>query len=200
MKYTMMMAVVSKALDGMIKGEIPDKKVRKAIRQEYREILERASDIGSSNKLLSSYLLAAYFIGMNRSTNLSPEDNIRILEGGMRKSRALKLFMGDSKSYFSPKAMESRKTWSALTHDENHRKQYPNDWVVDFLPGEGKYAFGFDYLECGVCKLCRDEGCPELAKYLCRLDYMLVEIMGLHLDRTQVLAEGKEKCDFRFWK
>ena len=200
MKYTMMMAAVGKALDGMIKGEVSDPKVRKAVRQEYRAVMERASDIGSSNKLLSSYLLAAYFIGMNRSTGLSPEENIRILEDGMRKSRALKLFMGDSKSYFSQKAMESRKTWSALTHDESHRKQYPNDWVVDFLPGEGKYAFGFDYLECGVCKLCRDEGCPDLAKFLCRLDYMLVEIMGLHLDRTQVLAEGKEKCDFRFWK
>ena len=195
----MVMAVVGKALDAMIKREIPETQVRKAIRQEYRAVMQRASDIGSSNKLLSSYLLAAYFIGMNRSTRLPAEENIRILESGMRKSRALKLFMGDSKSYFSPKAMKSRKDWSALTHAESHRKQYPNDWVVDFLPGEGKYAFGFDYRECGVCKLCRDEGCPELAKYLCRLDYMLVEIMGLHLDRTQVLAEGKEKCDFRFY-
>ena len=200
MKYTMMMSLVGKTLERMIRREIPEHQVRKAIRQEYRAVMESASDIGSNNKLLSSYLLCAFFIAMVRSTDLSPEENIKILEDGMRKSRALKLFMGDSKSYFSEKAMASRKAWSALTHEESHKKQYPNDWVVDFLPGEGKYAFGFDYLECGVCKLCRDEGCQPLAKYLCRLEYMLVEIMGLHLDRTQVLAEGKEKCDFRFYR
>ena len=200
MKYSMMMTAVERALEGMIRNPISGREVRNSIRKEYKNILLRASDIGSSNKLLSSYLLASFFIAMNRSTGLNPEENIEILEAGMRKSRALKLFMGDSKSYFSPKAMESRRKWSVLTKEEAHKKQYPNDWVVEFLEKTPEYEFGFDYLECGVCKLCRDEGCPELAKHLCRLDYMLVEIMGLHLERTMVLAEGAPKCDFRFSK
>ena len=45
MKYTMVMAVVGKALDAMIKREIPETQVRKAIRQEYRAVMQRASDI-----------------------------------------------------------------------------------------------------------------------------------------------------------
>ncbi|MCD8003841.1 MAG: L-2-amino-thiazoline-4-carboxylic acid hydrolase [Clostridia bacterium] len=32
---------------------------------------------------------------------------------------------------------------------------------------------GYDYLECGICKLCRNEECPVLAKYLCQLDFVM---------------------------
>lgn len=55
-----------------------------------------------------------------------------------------------------------------------------------------------DYLECGICKLCQREGCPELAQCLCRLDFLFVKVMGLELERTTTLAEGGMRCDFRF--
>ena len=70
--------------------------------------------------------------------------------------------------------------------------------MVDVIEQGPDFTFGFDYRECGVCKLCRDEGCPELAPYLCRLDYMTTDMMGIHLERTMTLAEGAPKCDFRF--
>ncbi len=60
------------------------------------------------------------------------------------------------------------------------------------------FEFGLDYHECGVCKLCHDEGCSEYAKYLCRFDFMTSEMMGIQLKRTMTLAEGFNKCDFRF--
>lgn len=47
-------------------------------------------------------------------------------------------------------------------------------------------------------KPCKDEGCPELAKYLCRYDYLLADIMGMELKRTGTIAEGYDKCDFRY--
>ncbi len=55
-----------------------------------------------------------------------------------------------------------------------------------------------DYTECGICKLCRDEGVPDLAKYLCKLDYVLADLMGLALTRTTTIAEGGTCCDFRY--
>ena len=200
MKVSMSVNLVGSVLSGLIKKDVQNRQTRREILKEYRAVMSRASDIGSSNRLLSSYLLAAFFIAMNRQDGLSADENIEILETNMRKSRALKAFMGDAKGYFSEKSMASRRKWSAETHDPAHRQQFPNDWVVDVLEKTEHYQFGFDYLECGVCKLCRDEKCPELAKYLCSLDYMLVEIMGLHLNRTMVLAEGAPKCDFRFLK
>ena len=109
MKYSLMFRAVGTALNGMIKDGVPDKAIRRRIKAEYRSILEHAADIGSSNTLISSYLLAAFFIAMNRCNTLTPEENIAILEGGMRKSKLLKTFMGDSKGYFSEKHMAARR-------------------------------------------------------------------------------------------
>ena len=194
MKSNVMIKGMGLALNSIVKKVIPNKDVLRSIKKEYQTIMDRAEDIGASNRLLSSYGLAAYFIAMNRKDELSPEENCRILDEGMRSSKLIKAVMGNSKSYFSEKSMESRRQWSKETHE----KHYANDWVVDVLEKTDDYEFGFDYTECGVCKLCRDEGCPELAKYLCSLDFMLVEVIGIGLKRTTTLAEGGDRCDFRF--
>ncbi len=197
MKYDGMCSIFGMVLNGIVKEKIADKNVRKDIKKCYKEIVLRAKDIGGSkNNLLSSYLLAAYFIAMNRVDKLTLEENIDIMEQGMRKSKIIKTFMGNSDGYFSEKKMAFRREWSTKTHE----RKFENNWVVDVVEKSDDFEFGLDYTECGVCKLCRDENCFEYAKYLCRLDYMLVEIMGLGLRRTMTLADGDDKCDFRFLK
>ena len=196
MKYNMTFRMLGTVLNGIVTKEIKDKNISKHIKKSYKEIVLRADDIGSKNKLLGAYALAAYFIAMNRHDKLTPEENCNLLENGLRNSKIYKMSMGNSKQYFSEKNMESRRQWSK----ETYKRKYKNDWVVDVLEKTDSYDFGFDYHECGVCKLCRDEGCFELAKYLCRLDYMTSDIMGIHLKRTMTLADGYEKCDFRFSK
>ncbi len=168
--------------------------VKKKTLTEYHQILNNAKDIGKRNQLLSCYAIAAWFIAMNRSDGLSPQENYEIMQKGFRHSRLFRLVMGDADQYLDPKRIEKRKQWAQSTH----LRTYENDWVVNLLPGNGEYDLGFDYLECGICKLCRDEGCPELAKYLCKLDYLFADVMGMRLERTTTLAEGGSKCDFRF--
>ena len=151
MKYSMVMNLAGSYLGYLVKPGIRESGRRNEIKKEYRAVMERASDIGSSNRLLSSYLLAAYFIAMNRKGGLTPEENIKLLEENMRSSKALKLFMGDSKGYFSEKAMAARREWSRETRYPAHRKAYPNDWVVEVREQGENYRFGFDYRDCGVC-------------------------------------------------
>ena len=194
MKYNMTFRMLGMVLGGIIKKEIPDKAVRKNIKTTYRDIVERASDIGSNNRLLGAYALAAYFIAMNRCDSLTPVQNCDIMENGLRASKLYRMTMGSADAYFSEKNMASRRVWSKETYE----RKYKNNWIVDVIEKAPGFEFGFDYKECGVCKLCRDEGCPEFAKYLCRLDYMTTDMMGIHLDRTMTLAEGGPKCDFRF--
>ena len=119
--------------------------------------------------------------------------------GGMDPNRIsitqrLAKVLGDAESYLDPKKMEGRLQWSA----ESHKREYENDWVVDILPGNGEYDLGYDYHECGACKLCNDEGCPELAAYICRMDFVLADIMNMKLVRTGTIAEGAPYCDFRY--
>ena len=194
MKMNPTLTVLGMVLNGIAKKALPDREVCKAIKKSYRDILERAADIGANNRLLGAYALAAYFISMNRCDGLTPEENCDIMEKGLRSSKVYRIAMGSADHYFSEKNMESRRAWSKETYE----RKYANDWIVDVIEKAPGFEFGFNYKECGVCKLCRDEGCPELAKYLCRLDYMTTDMMGIHLDRTMTLAEGAPYCDFRF--
>ena len=196
MEFNMTFKLFGKVLTGFLKKRISDKTVINAVKDEYKKIALRAKDIGGKNNLLSSYAMAAYFIAMNRCDGLSAEENIQILEEGLKTSKLVRMTLGSGDGYFDAKKTEHRKEWSKETHEH----KYENDWVVDILPKCEDYELGYDYHECGVCKLCEDEGCFELAKYLCRLDWLLVELIGIHLERTQTLAEGGEKCDFRFQK
>lgn len=196
MKYSSTFKMLGMVLNGIVKKAVKNPKVMKDIKVEYKAIVERASDIGDKNMLIGAYGLAAYFIAMNRCDGLDAPSNCDILEKGLKTSKMYKMTMGSGDSYFDEKRMVARRKWS----EETYQHKYKNDWVVDILEKTDDYDFGMDYHECGVCKLCHDEGCPELAQYLCRLDFMTAEMMGIRLERTQTLAEGNEKCDFRYSK
>ena len=172
-----------------------DRTTKNAIKKEYAAIVKRAKDIGKS-KVLSAYLMAAYFIALNRNTDTSPQENYELFKDGLYDSKLFHLALGKADAYLDKKKLPGRMEWSR----NSHRKQYENDWVVDVLAGNDEYDLGYNYLECGVCKLCRDEGCFELAKYLCQLDYVMADMMGMELKRTQTIAEGHSYCDFRYKK
>ena len=62
------------------------KEVAKKIEEEHGKIVARAKDIGKS-KLLSSYIMASYYIAMNRSTGKSAEENYEIFRDGLCASK-----------------------------------------------------------------------------------------------------------------
>ena len=49
-------------------------------------------------------------------------------------------------------------------------------------------------------KFLRAQGAMKLAPYVCAVDKIASEMLGWGLTRTMTLAEGCEKCDFRFKK
>jgi hypothetical protein len=49
-------------------------------------------------------------------------------------------------------------------------------------------------------KFLQQQGAPELGPYLCAADLVYSEMLDWGLIRTQTLAEGADKCDFRFKK
>lgn len=178
-----------------LKKRLPNERnIRHKILREYKAINLRAKDIGPKNKLMNSYMMTAYFIAMNRVTGLSSDENYDILETGLSQSKLFKSVLGNAGSYLDEKKWDGRKEWDEKTH----RKEYENDWVVTVIKGNNDFELGYDYEECGVCKLCRDENCFELAKYLCRLDFLMADMIGMKLVRTKTLAEGDKVCDFRF--
>ncbi len=82
---------------------------------------------------------------------------------------------------------------------ESQRHPYPDGYVFRYVPSDGvTFDYGVDYLECASCKFLSRQGAPELAPYLCTVDYIYSEMFGWGLVRTTTLAEGGDRCDFRF--
>ncbi|MCD8028878.1 MAG: L-2-amino-thiazoline-4-carboxylic acid hydrolase [Erysipelotrichaceae bacterium] len=166
----------------------------KELRDEYDAIINRAKSVGNSN-MLSSYCMGAFFIALYHLNN-DVEQNYEIFKDGLKSNKIFKKALGSADSYLSEKKLVKRKKWEK----ESHLKIHENDWVVNVLANGENYTLGYDYLECGICKLCKDEGCFEIAKYLCKLDFILANIMGMDLKRTNTIADGAEYCDFRYSK
>lgn len=167
---------------------------KKQLKKEYETIIERAKDIGQS-RMMSAYCMGAFFIAAYH-LNSNVEENYLYFEEGLKNSKIFKKALGNADQYLSKKKMKGRKEWER----QSHLKQYENEWVVDVLEGNGDYDLGYNYHACGICKLCKDEGCFEIAKYLCQLDYLLAQLMGMKLVRTQTIAQGNPMCDFRYSK
>jgi len=75
------------------------------------------------------------------------------------------------------------------------------DFEVKYLIGDGEnFDFGVDYVGCSIYKFMQDQGAEEFAPYVCMSDIALSDAMGWGLIRTETLADGCERCDFRFKK
>ena len=80
-------------------------------------------------------------------------------------------------------------------------REYPAGYVVAFVQGDGiEFDFEFDYIECAVLNLYRQQGAAELVPYVCAIDKIASESLGWGLRRTTTLAEGGAMCKFQFKK
>lgn len=81
----------------------------------------------------------------------------------------------------------------------SQEQRYPGDWVWTFVEGDGvTFDYGYDFTECGSQKLYHAQGADEFLPFYCYLDFATHRRPGWGFARTMTLAEGHEKCDFRF--
>ncbi len=81
----------------------------------------------------------------------------------------------------------------------SQKRLYPGDWVLCFVQGDGKeFDYGMDITECAISKFFHAQGADELTPFACLTDFATSKALGWGLVRTMTIAEGAEKCDFRF--
>ena len=83
------------------------------------------------------------------------------------------------------------------------RRAHPDGFVARILTDQKEtlsLGYGFDILECGICKLFHKHGYSRYASILCEVDELTSGFAGLQLVRTSTIALGASKCDFRFKK
>ncbi len=83
------------------------------------------------------------------------------------------------------------------------RKAHHDGFVAKVITDKSEtfgFAYGFDILECGICKLLKKHHYEKYAPILCEVDQVTSALAGLQLIRTGTIALGAKKCDFRFKK
>ena len=73
---------------------------------------------------------------------------------------------------------------------------YPENWKYEFRADPEKRQCVINYRSCAICNMCKREGCFEILKYICKIDFVSQQLMGNTLVRTKTLAEGFDICDF----
>jgi len=92
-------------------------------------------------------------------------------------------------------ARRGARQWCTWTQ----QRAYPGNWVAEYVGGlQEPYTYGYDFAECGALILARHLGVPGFARYLCILDKPQYEAMGQGMTRTETLADGFDRCNFRF--
>lgn len=175
---------------------------RKEALQEFSDhIIPQLPDIGGERNPYDRFLnltamaLAIYRVVGRRNGTVEEAGEIAY-KGTMRLAEKMPKMM---------RRLYGLWTNSRLTHPKlrkeartSQKRVYPGDWVYDFVEGDGEnFDYGIDMYECGIIKFLKAQNALELTPYLCAVDYITFEAMGIELRRTQTLANGCKKCDFR---
>lgn len=175
----------------------------KIIRGEFEKILPKIPYIGGKKTFTDFMIFTAMYLALYR---ILKEEGFQVEKIGCfiweintsifkaLPKLPLKLFGG---RIFSPSYIQNLKRRAV----ESQKRQYSTDYVYEFVEGDGKtYDFGVDYLECAGVKFLREQNAFELAPYLCPVDMLYSQMFGWGLTRTMTIAEGYDRCDFRFKK
>jgi hypothetical protein len=171
--------------------------------QRFETLLPDIPYIGGDENLLTKNLyLSAAMLAMYQSLKergKSVEEVAGLIYQGTSAfygSFPFKLLLRwQGRKLFSQKRIDQRRRAAVVSR----KRRYADDWVFEIVEGEGRtFEFGVDYTECGIVKYMARQGAPELAPYLCWLDYPMCSVMRVKLVRTETIAQGFERCNFRF--
>lgn len=110
------------------------------------------------------------------------QKKLKLLQGRLAKSWLFRLIVHQLKKRVKNKA---------------HQDGFAVDIITDPEKTFG-LGYGFDIIECGICKLFAKRNSGHYAKILCEVDHLTSSLAGLDLIRTGTIANGAIKCDFRF--
>jgi len=85
--------------------------------------------------------------------------------------------------------------------DTSNLKNYPDDWVADYVEGDGKtFEWGFNFHECGIHKVLKRLDAEKYLPFFCLSDFSEANILGFGFSRTQSIGFGAPMCDHRYVK
>lgn len=203
MKYGQIAGVYAWAFTKMLKDyyeknfpQVELRKLCKAVKKEYKEMVKRTPGIGGSSNE-ANLVGACYFFAMAKVIpDMTPALMDDIIDKSFKSDFMVKIHRGKKKrgTLFSQK--EQRKKLAEA--EKSHQSTYEMDWEFTYQPG--KDEFYLTYTKCGICKLAAREHMEKFLPCLCKMDFPKYELVGGRLIRTKTLACGDDCCNFHVVK
>ena len=176
-------------------GEKYQETISIEIRNEYKSIYEEIPYIGGDTNLLTFNLesaaenLAVYLVLKRKGKPLN-----EIGELTYKICERLYELHPELAPNSSPKYIPFIKKAA----QESEKRKYSEDWVYTFIESDGESDYGLDFTECGIVKLFHKYNAAEFVPYLCAMDIIMSDAANAGIHRTETIAEGGKKCDFRY--
>jgi hypothetical protein len=181
--------------------------IRREVMDEFEVVLTQMPYVGGAANRMSDFLMRLLgFMAVSRvlrrhGVSLSVIGDI---ERGTLKAQMLCVpeaeRLASGRQFMSSANQALLREQAAKSTTESHEKEFPEDFVYDFVdPGPGDdFEFGVNYKACGFCKFAARHGDKEILPNICGLDFDAYATQGIRLERTQTLAGGADHCNFRF--
>ncbi|MBI5680314.1 MAG: L-2-amino-thiazoline-4-carboxylic acid hydrolase [Methanobacterium sp.] len=166
------------------------------IRQEYEAIYEKIPYIGGDENSLTFTLVSgaqnlAFYKVLKRHDK-------PLKEIGELAYKAQEKIFKDHPELIPPMTDPDIIPYIKYAAEVSREKKFSGDWVYEFIDGNEEFDFGTDFTECAIKKLYHKYDADEFTPYLCAMDILMSDIGNLGLHRRETLAEGSNKCDFRY--
>ena len=175
--------------------DIDIKNVKRISKNNYKDMIQRTSDIGSLRKnplrvcLTSGILWLSIYDAMEGKMNQEQFGEMvsATIEAPMLKKNFQKQKAFDIKT--QKKKIEKNKIANAASDSEFN-------WNTELILGRDENEYTVIYHRCGLCALGKQEHHEELIPYMCKMDYETISMMGGVLKRKGTIATGADCCDF----
>lgn len=177
--------------------------IKSDMMQEFEVVLAQMPYVGGAESRMSDFfmrLLGFMAIGRVLQRRGVPKGVIAELE--LESFKRHMLIMPEAERLEAGRRFMSDAN-KALVREQaarSNEQKHQGDFLYDYVePGPNDtFEFGVNYRACGFCKFADKHGDREILPSICGLDFAAYELRGIHLERTQTLAQGAPYCNFRF--
>lgn len=167
---------------------------------EYRDMLNRADDIGKDNPMASNTYECLVFLALWKAADGKISvDELRAITVEVMSAPPLKL-MGLIINANKQRGLN--KLRSMMVKDAEWLEQHPQykkySWDFHFDDSKHKDGFCYHFTKCPLNTFARKEGYLEVLPVMCDIDILTAKLMHANLHREHTLASGGEVCDYWF--
>ena len=163
----------------------------------YREMVERADDIGADNPMAYNELFALAFVApyVASEKKIPPET---VQEMMRRALYHVGWYFGRTDLNTEKGKAANKKVIVKYVkwYTSERERQYPTSFKVDFVGQPHENACYYRITRCPICAYAKKLGVSELMPLFCELDSVMIALQHGVLHRQQTLASGGEFCDY----